>query len=183
MRDDRGAASVPLQQTTPLVHQHRWHDQRERLAEREGAGERAVRLAEADGVREQRAPVTPEDARESLGGGDLVRGEPCRPWSPAFERERREVEQRARPERRDRRRRADRPRREETRERLGERREALREDPRRMRPGHGGPPPRARTCRELRRRRTRSPAPGPRGRGLASGWRAGGAMPGRGPRL
>src|SRR6266550_3156186 len=95
MRDDRGAASVPLQQTTPLVHQHRWHDQRERLAE-------------AD-VREQSAPVTPEDAREPLGGGDLVRGEPCRPWRLAFERERREVEQRARPERRDRRRRVDRP--------------------------------------------------------------------------
>src|SRR2546427_9226278 len=80
MRDDRGAASVPLQQTTPLVHQHRWHDQRERLAEREGDCERDVRLAEADGVREQRAPVAPEDADEPLGGGDLVRGEPCRPW-------------------------------------------------------------------------------------------------------
>ena len=182
MRDDRGAASVPLQQTTPLVHQHRWHDQRERLAEREGDCERDVRLAEADGVREQSAPVTPEDAREPLGGGDLVRGEPCRPWRLAFERERREVEQRARPERRDRRRRADRPRREETRERLGERREVLREDPRRMRPVHGGPPPRARTCRQWRRRRTRSPAPGPRGRAIASGWRAGEAVPARRPR-
>jgi len=42
-----------------LAHQHRRHDQRERLAEGEGDGERDVGLAEADGVREQRAPVAP----------------------------------------------------------------------------------------------------------------------------
>ena len=59
MRDDRGVGVVPLQQAAPLAHQHRRHDQREWLAEREGDGERDVGLAEADGVGKQRAPVAP----------------------------------------------------------------------------------------------------------------------------
>src|SRR2546430_12368555 len=52
MRDDRGVGVVPLQQAAPLVRQHRWHDQREWLAEREADRERDVRLAEPYGVRE-----------------------------------------------------------------------------------------------------------------------------------
>src|SRR5882672_12283095 len=62
MGDDRGVSLVALQQTTPLVYQHRRHDQRERLAEREGDRERDVRLTEADGVREQGTPVARQDA-------------------------------------------------------------------------------------------------------------------------
>ncbi len=163
MGEDRCLGPVLREERAPLAHQYCWHDERERLAEGEGDCERNVRLAEPDGVGEQGAAVARHDADEPLGGGELVWGEPRRPRRFAFERERREVEQRARPERRDRRRRADRPRREEAGERLGERCEMLREDPWRMRPVHGGPRRRAGRCRQWRRRPRRARGPGRRG--------------------
>ena len=113
MREDRCLGPVLFEQRPPLVHQHRRDDQRERRPDREGDCERDVRLAEANGVCEQGAAVAREDADESRSGRGLMRGEPRRPWRLALERERREVEQRARPDRRDGRRGRDRAGREE----------------------------------------------------------------------
>src|SRR3989442_8117128 len=99
MRDDRGVYGMTLKQAAPLWLQHSRYDQRERLAERAGDRERDVRLAEADPVREQGAAIAREDADEPLRGGGLGRGGPCPPRRLAFDRERREGEQGARPAR------------------------------------------------------------------------------------
>ena len=155
----RGVGVEPREQGAPLVHQYRWHHQREWLSHGEGYGQGDVRLAEARCVREQCAAVARQQGAQPLGGGDLVWGEPRRPRRPPFRRERRQVEQRPRPECRDRRRRLDRPRCEQAGERLRERREVLREDPGRL-PAHGGRRHRAGTGPRWRRRRIRRAAPG-----------------------
>ena len=159
----RGVGVEPREQRAPLVHQYRRHHQGERLAHGERDRQGDIRLAEARCVRQQRAAVARQQGAQPLGGGDLVWGEPRGPRRPPFRAERRQVEQRPRPERRDRRRRVDRPRCEEAGERLGERTEVLRKDPGRL-PAHGDRRHRAGTGPRWRHHRIRRAAPGRPGR-------------------
>ena len=156
-----GRCDAPLsQQGAPLGHEDGRHDERERLSQRQRHGERDVGLPQTRGIREQGASVAPHDGDQALGGGDLVWREPRRPCR-LRRRQRRQVEQRPRACRRDERGRRLRAGPEQAGERLGERCELLRENPRRPLPGgregprHGGPKRRGDRGPRPRRRRPR----------------------------
>ena len=153
VRHDRRIDGEALQKRAPLGHEHRRHDQRERLRSCQRDGEGDVRLPESYGVGEERTAVAPDNRVQSLGGGDLVRREPRGPRLRVLRcLERRPVEQRARRTARDRARRrlARRPRPERDGERLRDRDETLSKNP-----VHGGRGCRARTHPQRRRRSTR----------------------------
>ena len=162
---DRSLGIVCREQRSPLRGQHGGYDEREGLSQRQRHRERDVRLPQAHGIREQGAPVTPHDGDQALGGGDLMWREPLRPRG-LRRRQRRQVEQRPRACRRDEPGRRFRAGAEQAGERLGERRELLRKNPRRPLPGgrevpaHGGPRRRGEGGpRRSRRRRRRSNRP------------------------
>jgi hypothetical protein len=63
-----------------LGDEHRGHDERERLGARERECQRDVRLAETNGIGEQRAAISLDDVVEPQDRGGLVRGEPRWEW-------------------------------------------------------------------------------------------------------
>ena len=88
VRDDgRLRHAESIQQRAPLLNEHGRNNERERFLGRECDCERDVGFAKPHLVRKQRAAISRDDRRQSLGGRYLVWGEPGRPrptWSRRF---------------------------------------------------------------------------------------------------